>query len=101
MSGNGKPLIYFQHNSNQNLISLSKTEHKDQRIINLLKSRTGIEAKVELKDGRLISIWNIAWGYDMGDEFAHITTNISPNIDNVTTDFFYTNEIHKILISEE
>ena len=78
-----------------------QTEHKDKDIIDTFQSRDGLETKVQLKNGRLISVWNIAWGYDIGDEFAHITTNISPNIDNATVDFFFTNEISKILIGEE
>jgi len=80
---------------------LTQTEHKDKNIIDIFKSRDGLETKVELKNGRRISIWNIAWGYDIGDEFAHITTNISPNVDNATIDFFFTNDISKILTDEE
>jgi hypothetical protein len=76
---------------------LTQTEHKDQSIIDIFKSRDGLETKVELKNGKLISVWNIAWGYDIGDEFAHITSNISPNIDNATIDFFFSTEISKIL----
>jgi hypothetical protein len=72
-------------------------EHKDKSIIDFLKDRNGLETKVELKNGNLISIWNITWGYDIGDHFAHITTNISPKIDNASVDFFFTNEINKIL----
>jgi hypothetical protein len=78
-----------------------RTEHKDKNIIDTFQSRDGLETKVELKDGRLISVWNIAWGYDIGDDFAHITTNISPKIDNAAVDFFFTNEISKILTDEE
>ena len=80
---------------------MTQTEYKDKSIIDIFKSRDGLETKVEFKNGRLISVWNIAWGYDIGDEFAHITTNISPNIDNATIDFFFTNEISKILTDDE
>ena len=80
---------------------MTQTEYKDKSIIDIFKSRDGLETKVELKNGRLISVWNIAWSYDIGDEFAHITTNISPNIDNATIDFFFTNEISKILTDDE
>lgn len=80
---------------------MTQTEHRDKSIIDIFKSRDGLETKVELKNGRLISVWNIAWGYDIGDEFAHITTNISPNIDNATIDFFFTNDISRILTDEE
>jgi hypothetical protein len=80
---------------------LTQPEYKDKSIIDIFKSRDGLETKVELKNGRLISVWNIAWGYDIGDEFAHITTNISPNVDNATIDFFFTNEISRILTDEK
>ena len=80
---------------------MTQTEYKDKNIIDFFKGRDGFETKVELKNGRLISVWNIALGYDIGDEYAHITTNISPNIDNATIDFFFTNEISKILTDEE
>lgn len=74
--------------------------YKDLHIINLLKNRDGIETKVVLNNGSVLSIWNIAWGYDIGDEFAHITTNISPFINNTSIDFFYSPEIEKILTNE-
>jgi hypothetical protein len=70
--------------------------YKDKSIIDTFKSRDGFETKVELQNGKIITVWNIAWGYDFGDEYAHITTNISPNIPNATIDLFYTNEIVKI-----
>jgi hypothetical protein len=69
---------------------------KDQHIIDLFKKRDGIKTMVELNDGKRISVWNIAWGYDMGDEFAHITSNISPNVENATIDFFYSRDIKKL-----
>ena len=79
------------------LIDLAHTKYKDKSIIDIFEIRDGLETKVELKNGKLISIWNIAFGYGVGEEFAHITTNISPNIDHATIDHFLTNEISKIL----
>lgn len=76
---------------------MTQIKHTDETTIDLLKSRDGMETKVELKNGRIISIWNIAWTYDIGADFAHITTNISPSVANAPIDFFYTNEINKIL----
>lgn len=70
--------------------------HKDEYIIELLKKRNGIKTTIELDNGDVIVIWNIAWGYDIGDEYAHITTNISPDVENSTIDFFFTNEIKKL-----
>jgi hypothetical protein len=73
-------------------------EYKDKAIIEQLKSRDGIETKIILKDGTKLIVWNIAWGYDIGEAYAHITTNISPNKNNTSINFFYTYEIDKILI---
>ena len=70
--------------------------YKDENIINFLKKRDGIETVIELINGKKFSVWNIAWGYDHGDEFAHITTNISPNIKSTEIHVFYSNEIKQI-----
>jgi len=70
---------------------------KDKKIIEYLKSRDGKETLLKLSDGSVLKIWNVTWGYDLGDEYAHITTNISPKVPNSKNDFFYTNEIDEIL----
>ena len=69
---------------------------KDQNIIEIFKITDQLEKVVHLVNDRILIVWNITWGYDLGDEFAHITTNISPKVKNSTIDFFYTNEIEKI-----
>lgn len=68
----------------------------DQNIIDILISRDGQPTVVHLADKRVLKIWNIAWGYDIGDDFAHITTNISPEIKNSNIYYFNINEIQKI-----
>jgi len=50
-----------------------------------------------LKSGSALRVYNIAWGYDLGDEYAHITTNISPSQDGASIDFFYTSDIAEII----
>nr|BAJ07054.1 putative integron gene cassette protein [uncultured bacterium] len=72
------------------------TPEEDKRIIEILKTRDALETHVQLKSGKVAKLWNIAWGYDMGDDFAHITTNISPGQPEQDMDFFYTHEIVKI-----
>lgn len=69
---------------------------KDKHIIEIFKTTDQIEKVVYLDNNLVLTVWNIAWGYDHGDEFAHITTNISPEITNCDIDYFCTNEIHKI-----
>ncbi|MDB5203285.1 MAG: hypothetical protein JWQ27_2694 [Ferruginibacter sp.] len=70
--------------------------YKDDHIIKIFKQRDSLETKVCLKSGFVISVWNIAWGYDIGDEYAHITSNVSPEAVNSTVDFFYTTDIEKM-----
>jgi hypothetical protein len=48
------------------------------RIIEVLRGLDGIRTKVTLRDGRELSVHNIAWGQDMADPEFHVTTNISP-----------------------
>jgi hypothetical protein len=55
---------------------------------------------VSLRDGRELSVWNIAWGYDMGDEHAHIATNCSPFVENLPLDFFYTGGVLAVRAAE-
>lgn len=69
----------------------------DKDIINVFKERDGIETSVELRNGKIYQVWNIAWGYDLGDSYAHITTNISPAIESAPIDFFYSSEIVRII----
>ena len=68
----------------------------DVEVINLLVERDGIPTLVTLKNGLQLTVHNIAWGHDIGDEFAHVTTNISPAVDGASIDTFFTNDIESI-----
>lgn len=72
------------------------TQPADIEIINLLVDRDGIPTLVTLKGGRGLTVHNIAWGYDDGDEYAHVTTNISPSLDGASIDYFLTNDIEAV-----
>lgn len=72
------------------------TDYKDKHIIELLKASDGKPVVIELQDNNKLVVWNIAWGYDMEDEYAHITTNVSPEINGTQIDFFYSYEIERI-----
>jgi hypothetical protein len=74
-------------------------EVKDQMIIDILRNRDGQKTIVRLDNGVEHTVWNIAWGYDFEEGFAHITTNISPNIEGVSIDFFYTSDVLSIIDS--
>lgn len=68
----------------------------DADVIDLLVSREGVATAVALKSGSRLTVHNIAWGYDMGEDHAHVTTNISPEVPGATIDFFSTSEIQSI-----
>lgn len=78
-------------------MSVEQPPPADNALIGLLHQRDGRKTTVVLMDGRRLDLWNIAWGYDMGDEFAHVTTNCSPFIEGSSLDVFFTNEVTMVL----
>lgn len=46
-----------------------------------------------LNDGTQHVVKDIAWGYDLGDKYAHITTNVSPGGEGLPIDFFYSDAV--------
>jgi len=40
--------------------------------------------------------FNIAWGYDLGEDHAHVTTNCSPFIDDQPVHLFHTHEVESV-----
>lgn len=69
----------------------------DTAVLASLQARDGRLTYVVLDDGRRFRTFNIAWGYDIGDCFADITTNISPAVAGEALDFFFTNEVAALL----
>jgi len=72
-------------------------QRKDLAIVEFLKSRTGKPTVAKLKNGRIITIWNMFCRYLMGDEYANITTNCSPDIPGAASDFLLTSDIEEFL----
>ncbi|MFI9240591.1 hypothetical protein [Streptomyces sp. NPDC053079] len=70
---------------------------KDDAILQLLQDRDGVATEVVLRDGMKLTVFNIAWGYDLGDEYAHVTTNISPDVDGGAIDFFFTTTVAAVV----
>jgi hypothetical protein len=68
----------------------------DRAVLATLRARDGQATTVVLKDGQSLEVLNIAWGYEKGEPFAHITTNISPDNEGLTIDFFLTGEVGAI-----
>jgi hypothetical protein len=77
------------------------TENKtDKAILALLEARDGKRTEVRLKDGSQIAVFNITYGYDIGDDWAHITTNISPPTDGQKFSFFFTRDVECVMDPE-
>ena len=70
---------------------------QDEAILRLLQERDGSASQVVLSDGKKLTVFNIAWGYDLGDEFAHVTTNISPGVKDSAVDFFFTESVTAVI----
>ena len=67
----------------------------------ILRKRDPDPTDVRLTGGRVVRVFNIAWGRDDGQDFDHITTNISPEPPGEhSIDFFLTSEIEAILDPE-
>jgi hypothetical protein len=62
-------------------------------LINLLVAHGGTPTLVCFLEGDNLIVHNIAWGYDLGDEYAHVTTNVSPSLPSAPIDFFITDGV--------
>lgn len=76
--------------------SSKKAEPVDAALIRLLIARQGVPTLVSLRDGRVLTVINIAWGYDDGDTHAHVTINISPGVPEAPIDFFLTHDVVRV-----
>jgi hypothetical protein len=65
----------------------------DVAVIEIFRQRDGLATLATLADGSLFTVRNIGWGYDIGDPWAHVFTNVSPTVDGASFDFFFTDEI--------
>jgi hypothetical protein len=69
-------------------------------VVPLLRSRDGLPTRVLLSGNRSLPVFNIAWGDDMGDDYEHLTSNISPAIDCTSIDLFFTDEVVRVFDPE-
>ena len=77
------------------------TQEVADHVSELLQARNGVPTEAILRDGKAITIHNIAWGRDMGAVNDHITTNISPAPDcRHTVDFFVTDQVALLVAPE-
>jgi hypothetical protein len=69
----------------------------DTSLVNLLNSRRDIATLVHIRDGRLLEVFDIAWGYDPGEAEALITTNCSPPRPDRPIDLIHSHEIMSVV----
>ncbi|MBK7213676.1 MAG: hypothetical protein IPH88_10375 [Bacteroidales bacterium] len=72
---------------------------KDSHLVEMFNFFQDKELTVILNNGDELKVWNSAAGYDELDDFAHISSNVSPSMEGRTIDYFYTNEIKRILFN--
>jgi len=70
---------------------------RDEALLALLQKRDGSPSQVVLRNGSLLTVFNVAWGYDMGDEYSHVTSNVSPTVEGSAVDLFFTNDVDQVL----
>jgi hypothetical protein len=68
----------------------------DESMIAAFQDRGGLPTLVTLRNGSSLVVHNIAWGYDEGHEWAHVTSNVSPAIDSAPVGFFYTSDVLRL-----
>ena len=73
------------------------TSPVDSELIDLLVKREGVNTDVILNDAKRLRVLNIAWGYDDGDTHAHVSTNVSPSVPEMSFDFFSTFEVSAVV----
>lgn len=66
-------------------------------LVPLLQRRDGLETGVELSADRVVAVFNIAWGQDQGERYEHISTNVSPEVAGADFDFFFTDEVSRVV----
>lgn len=69
---------------------------QDWSIVEFLEARDGDLSVVFLKSGQTLRVFNIAAGIDIGDQFPHITSNISPDVGGESVDFFSSGDVSHI-----
>lgn len=69
-------------------------------VLQVLAAREGAATEVHLVDNSALIVHNIAIGYDARDEHAHVSTNVSPEVEGTTFDFFFTDAVVSLVNPE-
>src|ERR1035437_7272723 len=59
--------------------------------------RVGSPSSAVHRDGNILTVFNIAWGYDVGDEYSHVTSSVSPAVEGSAVHLFFTNDVDHVL----
>lgn len=70
---------------------------RDESILQVLLAREGSPSSVILNGGTELIVVNIVYGYDLGDAYAHVTTNICPEVHGHSVDVFSTESVAAIV----
>jgi hypothetical protein len=54
------------------------TPAQGEEALQILKERCGKWTLVQLVDGQVLRVFDIAWGRDIAADYRHLTTNVSP-----------------------
>jgi hypothetical protein len=77
------------------------TKDQGEHIKNILESRSGLLTEIRLVSGQTFVAYNVAAGRDMGVDFDHFTTNISPSpAGSHTVDFFHADQVASLIAKE-
>lgn len=83
--------------NNVRLLHTLMTPAEGDTVSRILQERCGQWSVVHLFDGHRYRVFDIGWGRDMGDDYHHVTTNVSPGPSGeYTIDFFFTSEVARI-----
>jgi hypothetical protein len=70
---------------------------RDEALLAMFLERVGSPSRVVLRDGNILTVFNIAWGYDVGDEYSHVTSSVSPAVEGSAVHLFFTNDVDHVL----
>lgn len=77
------------------------TKDQGEQVAGILESRSGLLTVVRLASGRTFIVHNVAAGRDMGIDFDHFTTNVSPSPEgSYTIDFFHADQVTSLVARE-
>ena len=77
------------------------TKDQGEQVKAILDSRDGLLTEVQLVTGKILLVHNIAAGRDLGVDFHHFTTNISPEPSGKSSiDFFQADQVARIVAVE-